>query len=204
MPGLLVALIAEGEETVEDFGESVAIDTGLVAAAQAVTMRWRAKAPLCVGRSTQHAESRGLQIGRARPIRSLPPRWQVAGRIMVASSIESFGTRDILHRATNRKKNPSVAVPGDAHAPGNIRKSKVARSPHADVRGNRIRFYEWPPSQHGDVSHWMFGQQNCEADQEEDGLWQAFFTAAPARRRVFEPSSKRRKRAAGPVPPATA
>jgi hypothetical protein len=52
----------------------------------------------------------------------------------VAPSIESFGSRDILHRATNQK-NPSVAVPGDAHAPGNIRKSKVARSPHADVRG---------------------------------------------------------------------
>jgi len=40
--------------------------------------------------------------------------------------------------------------------------------------------------------------------QEEDALWEAFFTAAPARRRVFEPSSKRRKRAAGPLPPATA
>ena len=26
--------------------------------------------------------------------------------------------------------------------------------------------------------------------QEEDALWQAFFTAAPERRRVFEPSSK--------------
>ncbi|HZZ26198.1 MAG TPA: hypothetical protein VFE60_28215, partial [Roseiarcus sp.] len=30
--------------------------------------------------------------------------------------------------------------------------------------------------------------------QGEDALWQAFFTAAPARRRVFEPSSKHRKR----------
>ena len=29
-------IVAEGEETVEDFGESVAIDTGLVAAALAV------------------------------------------------------------------------------------------------------------------------------------------------------------------------
>jgi hypothetical protein len=28
-------IVAEGEETVEDFGESVAIDTGLIAAAQA-------------------------------------------------------------------------------------------------------------------------------------------------------------------------
>src|SRR5271168_5292433 len=40
--------------------------------------------------------------------------------------------------------------------------------------------------------------------QGEDALWQAFFTAAPARRRVFEPSSKRRKRAPAPLPPATA
>ena len=31
--------------------------------------------------------------------------------------------------------------------------------------------------------------------QGEDALWQAFFTAAPARRRVFEPNSKRRKSA---------
>src|SRR3712207_5155430 len=29
---------------------------------------------------------------------------------------------------------------------------------------------------------------------EEDALWQAFYTAAPAQRREFEPSSKRRKR----------
>jgi ferritin-like metal-binding protein YciE len=29
-------IVAEGEETIEDFGESVAIDTGLVAAGQAV------------------------------------------------------------------------------------------------------------------------------------------------------------------------
>jgi Domain of unknown function (DUF892) len=28
----------------------------------------------------------------------------------------------------------------------NIRKSKMARSPHANVRGNTIRFYEWPQS----------------------------------------------------------
>ncbi|OYR22308.1 transcriptional regulators family protein [Brucella grignonensis] len=40
--------------------------------------------------------------------------------------------------------------------------------------------------------------------QDEDVLWQVFFTAAPARRRIFEPSSKRRKRAPGPLPPATA
>lgn len=37
--------------------------------------------------------------------------------------------------------------------------------------------------------------------QVEDVLWGAFFTAAPARRRVFEPNSKRRKRAAGPLSP---
>src|SRR5829696_8071874 len=40
--------------------------------------------------------------------------------------------------------------------------------------------------------------------QEEDALWQTFFMAAPARRRVFEPSSKRRKRASGPWPRDTA
>jgi hypothetical protein len=32
--------------------------------------------------------------------------------------------------------------------------------------------------------------------QAEDALWQEFFTAAPERRRVFEPSSKRRKKVA--------
>jgi hypothetical protein len=40
--------------------------------------------------------------------------------------------------------------------------------------------------------------------QEEDALWEVFFTAAPARRRVYEPNSKRRKKAPGLLPPATA
>src|SRR5215207_6919089 len=38
---------------------------------------------------------------------------------------------------------------------------------------------------------------------EEDALWQAFYTAAPAQRREFEPSSKRRKRRPASSPPAT-
>ena len=38
----------------------------------------------------------------------------------------------------------------------------------------------------------------------EEALWQAFFMAAPERRREFEPSSKRRKRRAVPWPDATA
>ncbi len=33
--------------------------------------------------------------------------------------------------------------------------------------------------------------------------WQVFFMVAPARRRIFEPSSKRRKRAPDPLLPAT-
>jgi hypothetical protein len=37
--------------------------------------------------------------------------------------------------------------------------------------------------------------------QGEDALWQQVFTAQPARRRVFEPSSKRRKKAPAPWPP---
>jgi site-specific DNA recombinase len=45
------------------------------------------------------------------------------------------------------------------------------------------------------------GASSILSRQEEDVLWQAFFTAAPARRRVFEPSSKHRKRAPGPLPP---
>jgi len=48
------------------------------------------------------------------------------------------------------------------------------------------------------------GASSILSRQEEDALWQVFFTAAPARRRVFEPSSKRRKRAPGPLPPSTA
>jgi hypothetical protein len=32
----------------------------------------------------------------------------------------------------------------------------------------------------------------------EDALWQQVFTAQPERRRVFEPSSKRRKKAPAP------
>ena len=43
-------IVAEGEETIEDFGESAAIDTVLVAASQAVDiMRWPATAHLPVG-----------------------------------------------------------------------------------------------------------------------------------------------------------
>jgi hypothetical protein len=41
------------------------------------------------------------------------------------------------------------------------------------------------------------------AREGEDALWQQVFTAQPERRRVFEPSSKRRKKAPGPWPPAT-
>lgn len=47
------------------------------------------------------------------------------------------------------------------------------------------------------------GASSILSRQEEDALWEVFFTAAPARRRVFVPSSKRRKRAPGPLPPAT-
>jgi hypothetical protein len=39
--------------------------------------------------------------------------------------------------------------------------------------------------------------------QEEDALWRQAFMAQPARRREFEPSSKRRKRRPAPWPPVT-
>ena len=39
--------------------------------------------------------------------------------------------------------------------------------------------------------------------EQEDALWHQVFTAQPARRRVFEPSSKRRKRRPAPWPPVT-
>jgi O-methyltransferase domain len=39
--------------------------------------------------------------------------------------------------------------------------------------------------------------------EQEDALWQQVFMAQPARRRVFEPSSKGRKRRAASSPPAT-
>ncbi|MBY0335060.1 MAG: hypothetical protein K2X11_00495 [Acetobacteraceae bacterium] len=42
------------------------------------------------------------------------------------------------------------------------------------------------------------------AREQEDALWQLVFTAQPERSRVFEPSSKRRKNAPEPSPPATA
>src|SRR4051794_38981253 len=38
---------------------------------------------------------------------------------------------------------------------------------------------------------------------EEDALWQEFYTAAPVQRREFEPSSKRRKRRPASSLPAT-
>jgi Transposase DDE domain len=38
---------------------------------------------------------------------------------------------------------------------------------------------------------------------EEDVLWQEFYTAAPAQRREFEPSSKRRKKRPASLLPAT-
>src|SRR3982751_4839705 len=38
---------------------------------------------------------------------------------------------------------------------------------------------------------------------EEDALWQEFYTAAPARRRAFEPTSKRRKKRPASWLPAT-
>jgi Aspartyl protease len=47
------------------------------------------------------------------------------------------------------------------------------------------------------------GASSILSRQKEDALWEVFFTVAPARRRVFEPSSKHRKRAAGPLPHVT-
>ena len=42
------------------------------------------------------------------------------------------------------KNKQSVAGPGGrASRLENIRKSKMARSPHAYVRGNTVRYYEW-------------------------------------------------------------
>ena len=42
------------------------------------------------------------------------------------------------------KNKQSVARPGGrASRLENIRKSKMARSPHAYVRGNTVRYYEW-------------------------------------------------------------
>jgi hypothetical protein len=40
--------------------------------------------------------------------------------------------------------------------------------------------------------------------ESEEALWQTFFTAAPAQRREFEPSSKRRKRRPAVSPAGTA
>jgi ribosomal protein L37AE/L43A len=39
--------------------------------------------------------------------------------------------------------------------------------------------------------------------EQEDALWHQVFTAQPARRREFEPSSKRRKKRPASLPPAT-
>ena len=57
----LNGVVAEGEETIEDFGGSAAIDIGLVAAAQAVEHYEMARyGAVMHGPVTQHAESRGL------------------------------------------------------------------------------------------------------------------------------------------------
>jgi ferritin-like metal-binding protein YciE len=45
-------IVAEGEEAIEEFGESSAIDTGLVAPAKRSIMRWPAMAHLRGGRSS--------------------------------------------------------------------------------------------------------------------------------------------------------
>jgi uncharacterized protein (DUF2252 family) len=42
------------------------------------------------------------------------------------------------------KKKQSIAPPGErASRLENIRKGKMAQSPHAYVRGNTVRYYEW-------------------------------------------------------------
>lgn len=40
----------------------------------------------------------------------------------------------------------------------------------------------------------------CLTRQREDALWQEYFTAASAQRSVFEPNSKRQKKAPGSLP----
>jgi hypothetical protein len=51
---------------------------------------------------------------------------------------------------------------------------------------------------------WVPGSRGAALTREgEDALWHQVFTAQPARRRGFEPSSKGRKRRPAPSPPAT-
>ena len=87
-------IVAEGEETIEDFGESAAIDTGLVAAGQAVEhyemarygalIAWAGqldmpKAAAFLNKSLQEemkAERLLTLSGRARPTRWLPLSWR--------------------------------------------------------------------------------------------------------------------------------
>jgi ferritin-like metal-binding protein YciE len=97
-------IVAEGEETVEDFGESVAIDTGLIAAAQAGEQaRYGAlmRGPLGESRGLPNeslreerkAEKLLTQIGASKADKIAATKMAGRGRIMVAPSIESFGSR---------------------------------------------------------------------------------------------------------------
>jgi ferritin-like metal-binding protein YciE len=107
-------VVAEGEETIEDFGGSAAIDTGLVVAGQAVEhyemarygtlIAWAGQLNMPKAAEEMKAEKLLTQIGATRPTRRLPLRWQRSGRIALAASIESSGSRGILGRATNREK----------------------------------------------------------------------------------------------------
>ena len=78
-------IVAEGEETIEDFGESAAIDTGLVAAGQAVEHYEMARyGALMHGPVTQHAESRGLAERKL-------ARGDEGGKAVVANRSEEGG-----------------------------------------------------------------------------------------------------------------
>jgi hypothetical protein len=56
---------------------------------------------------------------------------------------------------------------------------------------------------HETVRQWACAVPGCRgafSREQEDALWEQVFTVQPARRREFEPNSKRRKRRAAPLP----
>ena len=103
---------------------------------------------------------------------------------------------------SNRSSNPMTRSSTTAATPGTSSSTSPGKSCPSDCANG-------PTGSDQRVSGTSCAVPECNGAssflscQEEDVLWQAFCMAAPARRRVFEPSSKRRKRAPAPLQRAT-
>src|SRR5271170_5096425 len=122
-------------------------------------------------------------VAREKPGPPTPPPVRLRRMRIIDGRVLRTGSANFSRSGETRQDNDLVALRGASVCAG------------FDAKFDRA----WPRCAVPECN----GASSFLSRQEEDVLWQAFCMAAPARRRVFEPSSKRRKRAPAPLQRAT-